>query len=212
MQHLDLKNSLGDSPILFIKRTTSTMNEARALAETGCGHGTVIMAGYQTAGRGRTGERRWISNPGDNLLCTIIFRKNLLQSSFSQLPLRFGVAVSKALAHLFSLQAKIKWPNDVLVNHRKIAGILCEATPAFVFAGLGVNCNQPKFVLPEEKPAVSVGEMTESGVEIPGLLEVLLDYIKESIEDNNWRAYLNERLYGKGRMVHVTGTDDETKH
>lgn len=211
MQRLDLKNSFGNSPILFIKRTTSTMNEARTLAETGCGHGTVILAGYQSAGRGRTGERRWISSPGDNLLCTIIFQTNLLQSSFSQLPLRFGVAVSKALANLFGLQVKIKWPNDVLVNHQKIAGVLCEATPAFVFAGLGVNCNQPKFVLPAEKPAVSIGELIESNVEIHKLLENLLTYIKESIDDNNWRAYLNERLYGKGRMVHVTGTDDKKK-
>ncbi|HKH17093.1 MAG TPA: biotin--[acetyl-CoA-carboxylase] ligase [Solirubrobacteraceae bacterium] len=118
-------------PRLHLRETTSTNDRARALAVAGAPHGTLVTAGAQRAGRGRQG-RAWEAPPGRALLLSL-----LLRSYDPLLPLRAGLAV----ADLAGDAALVKWPNDVLVDGRKLAGILVEAQSQAGWAVLGIGVN-----------------------------------------------------------------------
>ena len=118
-------------PRLHLRATVSTNDRARALAATGAPHGTLVTAGEQSAGRGRQG-RTWAAPPGQALLCSL-----LLRDYDALLPLRAGLAV----ADLAGDAARVKWPNDVLLEGRKLAGILVEARPRDGWAVLGIGVN-----------------------------------------------------------------------
>jgi BirA family biotin operon repressor/biotin-[acetyl-CoA-carboxylase] ligase len=118
-------------PRVHLRATPSTNDRARALAAAGAPHGTLVTAGEQTAGRGRQG-RTWSAPPGRALLCSL-----LLRDYDPLLPLRAGLAV----ADLAGDAARVKWPNDVLLDGRKLAGILVEARPQDGWAVLGIGVN-----------------------------------------------------------------------
>lgn len=122
--------SLGH-PRIHLRETTSTNERARALALAGAPHGTLVTAGVQTAGRGRQG-RTWAAPPGSSLLLSLVLRE--LDPLLS---LRAGLAV----ADLAGPAARVKWPNDVLVDGRKVAGILAEGRPQEGWAVLGIGVN-----------------------------------------------------------------------
>jgi BirA family transcriptional regulator, biotin operon repressor / biotin---[acetyl-CoA-carboxylase] ligase len=119
------------SPRLHLRVTDSTNHRARELAGGGAPHGTVVTAREQTAGRGRQG-RTWTAPPGRALLCSIVLR-----DPPRLLPLAGGVAV----AELVGADARVKWPNDVLIGGRKVAGILVEGRPQEHWAVLGIGLN-----------------------------------------------------------------------
>jgi len=117
-------------PRLHLRSVGSTNARARELAEQGAPHGTLVTASEQTAGRGRQG-RSWVTPPGSAIAASVILRE------FDDLlPLRAGLAV----ADLAGGSALVKWPNDVLLDGRKVAGILVEArAPDWAVVGIGVN-------------------------------------------------------------------------
>jgi BirA family transcriptional regulator, biotin operon repressor / biotin---[acetyl-CoA-carboxylase] ligase len=119
------------TPRLHLRTTTSTNDRARELAAAGAPHGTLVTAGAQSAGRGRQG-RTWSAPPGRALLMSIV-----LLDPPSLLPLAAAVAVAETAGP----QAAIKWPNDVLLGGRKVAGILAEGRPQQGWAVLGVGLN-----------------------------------------------------------------------
>jgi len=118
-------------PRLHLRETDSTNERARWLAAAGTPHGTLVTAGAQTAGRGRQG-RRWETPPGAALLCSLVVR-----SSDELLSLRAGLAVAEVAGEA----ARVKWPNDVLLDGRKVAGVLVEGRPqdGWAVVGIGVN-------------------------------------------------------------------------
>jgi BirA family transcriptional regulator, biotin operon repressor / biotin---[acetyl-CoA-carboxylase] ligase len=116
---------------MHLRETTSTNDRARALAAAGAPHGTLVTAGAQTAGRGRQG-RTWAAPPGRSLLMSLVLR-----DPDRMLPLAAAVAVADAAGP----DAAIKWPNDVLLAGRKVAGILAEARPQDGWAVLGIGLN-----------------------------------------------------------------------
>ena len=122
--------SLG-APRVHYRLVDSTNARARALAERGAPHGTLVTAAEQSAGRGRQG-RTWTAPPGRALLCSVLFR-----DPPRLLPLAAGVAV----AELAGDSARVKWPNDVLIDGRKVAGILVEGRPQERWAVLGIGLN-----------------------------------------------------------------------
>jgi len=122
--------SLGN-PRLHLRRTTSTNERARELAARGAPHGTLVTAAEQTAGRGRQG-RTWTAAAGRALLCSVLIR-----DPPRLLPLVVGVAV----ADVTDADAQIKWPNDVWVGGRKVAGILVEGRPQERWAVVGIGLN-----------------------------------------------------------------------
>jgi BirA family biotin operon repressor/biotin-[acetyl-CoA-carboxylase] ligase len=118
-------------PRLHVREIGSTNDRARALAEAGAPHGTLVTTGLQTAGRGRQG-RAWVTPPDRALLLSLVLR-----TFDALLPLRAGLAV----ADLAGPGAAVKWPNDVLLDGRKVAGVLAEARPQEGWAVLGVGIN-----------------------------------------------------------------------
>jgi len=118
-------------PRLHLRETDSTNERARELAAAGAPHGTLVTAHVQTAGRGRQG-RRWEAPAGTALLCSLIVRR-----SDDLLSLRAGLAV----AEVAGPSALVKWPNDVLLEGRKVAGVLVEGRPqdGWAVVGIGVN-------------------------------------------------------------------------
>jgi BirA family biotin operon repressor/biotin-[acetyl-CoA-carboxylase] ligase len=129
-------------PRLHLRETGSTNDRARALAAAGAPHGTLVTAREQTAGRGRYG-RTWVGPPGHALLMSLVLRE-----LDPLLPLRAGLAV----ADLAGDAARVKWPNDVWVDGRKVAGILAEARvqSGLAVLGIGVNVAVDLAQLPDE--------------------------------------------------------------
>ncbi len=148
----------------------STNEEARNLAIAGATHGTLVTADCQSAGRGRQG-RVWSAPAKSSLLCSIVLRDppNLL-------PLAAGLAVADTVAS-YGLQPKVKWPNDVLVGDRKIAGILAEGRPAEGWAVLGIGLNVAVKIedLPEELRSTA----TTLGLEADAIATVLESLLQE---------------------------------
>ncbi len=118
-------------------RLESTQDEARRLAQSGAAHGTVVVAGEQTAGRGRLG-RTWISPPG-NLYLSVLLRLDLPPRRVAELGFVVALAVADALDRFLPGRARLKWPNDILVDGGKVSGILIEQAPAATIVGIGVN-------------------------------------------------------------------------
>jgi BirA family transcriptional regulator, biotin operon repressor / biotin---[acetyl-CoA-carboxylase] ligase len=125
----------------LLPSTTSTQDDARRAALGGCPDRTVIVADRQTAGRGRL-NRSWVSAPGVSLLCSLVLRR---EASPIFVTATCSVAVAEAIERETRLPARIKWPNDVMVNDRKVCGILTEAilhgTAGIAIVGIGVNVN-----------------------------------------------------------------------
>ena len=128
--------------VVYVPETTSTMHDARQLAAQGAGHGTVVVAGQQSQGRGRL-QRVW-SSPGGSLAMTIIARPAMNVSDIGIVSLAAAVAIKRAIGSRFG----IKWPNDVLgPDGQKVAGVLCELETAgrrvdVVLVGIGVNVTE----------------------------------------------------------------------
>jgi BirA family biotin operon repressor/biotin-[acetyl-CoA-carboxylase] ligase len=151
MRTIPITNAFG-GPVYFEETVSSTMDLSRRLAAEGAPHGTALCAGFQEAGRGRTGGRTWLGDAGDNLFFTLLLRYGSFAGIPAALTLRTGLAVSLAIEGLLPPLAgrlRIKWPNDVLIllpqGGRKTAGILCESDGSAVFIGIGVNVRQGGF-------------------------------------------------------------------
>lgn len=130
-------------PLILKAITGSTNDDARALTAEGAGHGTVVLADQQTAGRGRLG-RTWSSPAGENLYLSVIWRLGLEDAIPPALTLAAGLAVSEALDAFTPTPTAVKWPNDVRHRGLKLSGVLTEAVfrgsrPSGVVVGVGVN-------------------------------------------------------------------------
>jgi BirA family biotin operon repressor/biotin-[acetyl-CoA-carboxylase] ligase len=144
-------------PHRHFRVTDSTNERARELAQAGAPSGTVVTADAQTAGRGRRG-RTWSAPPRKALLFTAILRP--LEAQHGLLPLALPVAVCEAIESLAPVVCRIKWPNDVWIDERKVAGVLIEARAAeWAVIGVGVNVAvEPGDLPPDTRwPATSVG-------------------------------------------------------
>jgi BirA family transcriptional regulator, biotin operon repressor / biotin---[acetyl-CoA-carboxylase] ligase len=135
----------GARDIISLDETDSTNLRARDLAAGGAPEGTIVVAGKQTEGRGRKG-RSWFSPSGGGVYVSLILRPPLAPSEAPRITLMTGVAATEALVSLTRLDARIKWPNDVLVRGKKIAGILTEISTEmdridYVVVGVGLNVN-----------------------------------------------------------------------
>jgi BirA family transcriptional regulator, biotin operon repressor / biotin---[acetyl-CoA-carboxylase] ligase len=148
-------------PRLHHREIDSTNRRARELASAGAPHGTLVTAGAQTAGRGRQG-RRWEAPAGSALLCSLVLRE-----FDALLSLRAGLAVADVAGEA----ARVKWPNDVQVDGRKVAGVLVEGRPheGWAVVGIGVNVS----AAPDLPDATALGRDDPEAVlaELLGALE-----------------------------------------
>lgn len=138
----------------YFPEIDSTNTQARRIAEKGAAEGEIVIAEQQTRGRGRLG-RAWISPPNFNIYFSLVLRpKQLLAAEAPQITLMAAVALTETIASLVREPPLIKWPNDILMGRRKIAGILAESSIGpkgidFVILGIGVNLNLPRLQMPE---------------------------------------------------------------
>ena len=128
--------------LLYYQELSSTMDEAARRADAGAEDGTVVVAESQTSGRGRFG-RSWVS-PKGNLYLSVVLRPT--REVLPQLTILSGVAVARAIRKTTRLEPRIKWPNDVLIDGKKVAGILVESVAAgdhvcYAVVGIGINVN-----------------------------------------------------------------------
>jgi len=206
MEALTVSSPWPGAPVYFKKRTTSTMEDARRLFASGCPDGTVVLTDFQTKGRGRFAERSWSAAAGKNLLFTLVLRGEPGPHGFSlnarRLPLLAGLAAAQCVEQIYGLTVQLKWPNDLLVKGKKLAGILCEAlvqgSSLGFLAGIGLNCNQKTFPPELETRATSLTRILGRPVDIPDLLQELLQKLKASLADEDWREKVMDRLYGLG--------------
>ncbi|MEI7934664.1 MAG: biotin--[acetyl-CoA-carboxylase] ligase [Chlorobiaceae bacterium] len=163
--------------------TASTNLLAKALAVEGAPEGSVVVADSQSGGRGRMG-RLWVSPPGVNLYFSLILRPDVPSIRVPQLTLLVAVAIHRALIALSSgLEPMIKWPNDILVNEKKLCGVLCEMQSEpeqthFVVVGIGINVNQTG--MPDElrESATSLFLEREQLFSRPELLALVLNHFE----------------------------------
>jgi BirA family biotin operon repressor/biotin-[acetyl-CoA-carboxylase] ligase len=165
-------------PCRYIHACPSTQD---LLRETGLPHGAVAIAEHQTAGRGRTG-RRWDDEPGAALLCSVLLRP-ARPGPLPQLSLVAALATARSVEEATGLDTLVKWPNDVLLAGRKVAGILLEAWEDAVVAGIGINVNQAADRLPigGRPPAASLRTATGREHDRAALLTGLLERLDESV-------------------------------
>lgn len=165
-------------PHLHYRSIGSTNAEARRLAESGSGSGTLITSDRQTEGRGRQG-RPW-STPQGSLAYSFILQRAIEVPS--TLSLQIGVAVCEAVEALGVVRAEVKWPNDVWIEGKKVAGILVEARPqdGWLVAGIGLNVFTPAEGFPPEvQPlATSVG----GGATVPGAIAALNEHLGRRLD------------------------------
>jgi BirA family biotin operon repressor/biotin-[acetyl-CoA-carboxylase] ligase len=122
--------------IIWFQETTSTNDVAAVLAERGADEGSVVVADMQTAGRGRFG-RPWSSPAGAGIYASVVLRPGLREAPL--LTIAAGVAIAEGVAAATGLEVSLRWPNDVYVGPRKLAGILAEAAATHVIVGFGIN-------------------------------------------------------------------------
>lgn len=211
MEPIPLRNPFPGAACFYLQETTSTMDEARRYARLGFPQGTFIGADQQSMGRGRFPERAWQAEKGKSLLGTIILGPGVAR--IPGFPLRIGLAVCRAV-DIFLIQGgfvgaedpRLKWPNDVFIKGRKIAGILCEASPEATYAGFGVNVNQRNFPPELEAKATSLALQGPGGDDARELdrfhlLELVLDQIFLVLSESSWREEAEALLWRRGETV-----------
>jgi BirA family biotin operon repressor/biotin-[acetyl-CoA-carboxylase] ligase len=155
-----VRSELANHRIYWHSTIGSTMTEASRLAAEGCDSGTVVGAEEQTAGQGRYG-RLWHSEPGAGLYLSIILRNAFSPDALPVVTLALGLAVSEAIQKACDVPCDLRWPNDVLIESKKCAGILTQLEGQAIVAGIGINVNHSAF--PDQLSAIATSLRIASG-------------------------------------------------
>ena len=165
--------------IVYLPSVDSTNRRARQLAAEGAPHGTLVIADEQTAGRGRRG-RGWISPAGEGVFMSLILRPQSHPSEVARLSMQTALAVALSIAQTTGLDARIKWPNDIVCGGRKVCGMLLEMNADEqavhdVVAGIGINVHQTQFAPEIEKTASSLDLLSGQRVCRAALVRAVLE-------------------------------------
>jgi len=175
-------------PLHVFEQLGSTQDEARKLARTGAPHGTLVWALEQTAGRGRM-NRQWVSKRGAGLWFSLVLRPGSDANAAALLSLAASVGVARAVPSSSAGAVRLKWPNDVLLNGRKLAGILAEAETrdghlSFVLLGVGLNLDPGPDGFPAAiaDQAAALVEVVDSPLDAAALMASLLAELEAATE------------------------------
>lgn len=186
-----------ESKIHYFPEVTSTMDVARDMARNGCPHLTVVIAGQQQKGRGRL-RRVWLSSEG-GLYFTMVIRPEIPTALTSRVNFFASLILAQTLQKMFQIDAKVKWPNDILVGGKKLSGMFSEMEAeadmvTFVNIGLGINVNNDP--TPREPGAVSLKKILGRDVSRTRLLAAFLDEFEKHYNVNalhnviaEWKKY-----------------------
>jgi BirA family biotin operon repressor/biotin-[acetyl-CoA-carboxylase] ligase len=190
-----------------LRETDSTNREALDAARAGAADGLVVVADHQKAGRGRLG-RTWSAPPGASLLVSVLLRPGLAVEDRHLVVMAAAVAMAEAVAATAGVDATLKWPNDLLVDDRKLAGILAEAAGDAVVVGIGVNVEWPE--IPDELVGIATACNLEGGrpTTRDELLDAFLARYEARLADLGATAVeYRARLGTIGRKVRVERAD-----
>ncbi len=170
---------LGKRDIVYFTETDSTNTRAKELAVRGAPDGALVLSEKQTKGRGRE-ERNWFSPSRDGIYLSLILRPSIPPGEAPVITLLTAVAVAETLLSLTRLKIAIKWPNDILVGGKKLAGILTEMTTQgdsidYVVVGLGLNVNMPRF--PDDIRDKATSILIETGKRF-SRVRIIREYLK----------------------------------
>ena len=204
--------------IYAFEQIDSTNNCARALADVGAEEGTLVVAEYQSEGRGRLG-RPWSAEPRTNLLFSVLIRPSLSREQAGILPFFAAVAIARAVEPLVVKPIECKWPNDLLLDGKKFCGILLETAIqegrlAHAILGVGLNVNQRVFSDPLAGIATSLARERDKAVDRKTLLHEILfamESLYETILSGETEPILSEwlsRCTMIGKQVAVRAGDE----
>ncbi len=200
--------------IVFKEITTSTNADVRRMAEDGAEEGLLVVADGQTLGKGRRG-RTWESPKGTNLYFSMLLKPDFSPDKASMITLVAAYSVAKVIRKNTGLDAKIKWPNDIVVNKKKVCGILTEMSMErdyihHIVVGVGINVNEEGF--PEEIAGMATSLKNEKGSLI-SRANLLSDILAQTEKDyaiflqaDNLKPFVddyNKMLVNKGALVKV---------
>ena len=215
-----LEDGLAGSHLEYHEELDSTNNRAKRLGEEGAPDGTLVTADYQTAGKGRRG-RGWVSERGTGIWMSLLLRPDVPPSSASMLTLVAAMAVVKGIKEATGLDSGIKWPNDIVMNGKKICGILTEMSAElehihYVVIGIGINANIREF--PEEIREKATSLYLESGETvvrsrvIAAVMKAMNQYYRVFVDHGDLTGFLEEyeeHLVNRGREVVVLAPGGE---
>ena len=188
-----------------VRETGSTNTDLVALARNGAADHTVIVADHQTAGRGRL-DRKWEAPPGANLLVSLLFRPRSSHALHHYTHI-VGLAARAACHTVFGTRPDLKWPNDLLIDERKMAGLLAQGGDGFVVVGIGINVGWA----PEGAARLANPETDPNSHGPLDLLRAMLVEIDrhESLPIDDLRALYETQLATIGKRVRVEMTSGE---
>ena len=193
---------------VWLRSTTSTMLDATVLAEKGEPHGTVVVAESQTGGIGRHGHE-WHSADTGGLYVSIILRLERPPDELPIVTMALGLAVQAAVNGATGLASDIRWPNDLMLNGRKAAGVIAQLTsPGVMIAGIGLNVNQTEF--PDELGSLATSLRIETDREFdkPAILDSLVAeclYWAVQPKAKIIAEFEKNSTWAKGKCVEVDG-------
>ena len=197
--------------IVYFKEIDSTNRYAKKLAAEGAAHGTMVLADTQTAGRGRRGHS-WISPAGSSISMTLILRPDVPPAQVAKISLLTALATANAIRRVTGLDARIKWPNDIVAGGRKVCGMLMEmdATPekvASVVAGVGINVHQTQFDSEIAHSASSLDLLAGRRVSRSAIVRAFLQEYERvwALGDEAMMRAYRERSATIGQRVQVIG-------
>ena len=180
-----LTTSVMGRNIYYYQSVGSTNSLAKSLAKEGAIEGSLVVAEEQVSGRGRCG-RGWISPKGANILASIIFRPSILPDQVPRMAILGAVSVADSIFKLTGIKAQIRWPNEILLNDKKVGGILTEFSAEldrvdFVILGIGINVNFDLSGFPElATEATSISMETGAKASRTEFLQIILQQIESN--------------------------------
>lgn len=191
MRIQDLKTQYMGKELEYHQIIDSTNIRAKKIAKEGAKEGTLVIAEYQSKGKGRLG-RAWISPKEEGIWMSLILRPFVDITKIPQITLVAGLCMSQAIENITDIKTKIKWPNDIIVNNKKVAGILTELSTnirgsSFVVVGIGVNVNNQKL----DKSIPHATSLTIEGNKVYKREEIIREFL------NIFEAYYEEYIKEK---------------
>ena len=181
--------------VIVYDETDSTNNRAKDFGKNGCVDGTLVISDCQTAGRGRIG-RSFSSPSGEGIYMSLLLKPEIDESLISQVTLLSGLAISRALNNDFQINTNIKWPNDLLLNQKKITGILTEKCEDFIVIGIGINVNNKQFDESIKDIATSLYLETGKKYERENIIEKIMkefsDLYFTFLKEQNLKSIIDE--------------------
>lgn len=205
-----IRSKIFGKKIFYQEKIDSTNSKAKELLRDGGANGTVVIAGEQSAGRGRM-NRRWLSEPKKNLTFSVIFRADIPPEKIGLISIYAGLSVSEALKEIYpEMNFVCKWPNDIQINGKKICGILSESafeSNSFLGAviGVGLNVNQKSFPGELDGRATSLSLLAGGEQDLFGILGGLLgrmEYNYDFIRSGDYSSIIgrftkNSAMFGR---------------